>query len=404
MNVLFLCHRIPYPPDKGDKIRSFHILRHLAGRHDVSLLCFADDPADLAHEGALAALCRTVDVLPVRRAAAAARAAMAFVTGRPASFAPMSGRRIVTRLRARLAERRYDLAYVFSSAMAPLAESLPPMARIMDLVDVDSEKFVDYARVKGGLPAAILRLEAGRVRSAERRALRSFDRTFVCTERELRLLRSVAGPGPAEVLRNGVELPPDIPSAAERTGETVIFVGSMDYGANVDAAVFAAREIMPRVREARPAATFQIVGRRPAVAVRRLAELPGISVEGAVPSTGAFLARASVALLPLRVARGVANKALEAMAHGVPVVASPAVAESLGATPGVHLETASTPGEYAAAVARFLGDPVARTAVSRAARSFVATEYNWESSFRHLDRVIAEVVPGAAPRIPETAS
>jgi sugar transferase (PEP-CTERM/EpsH1 system associated) len=388
VRVLFLSHRIPYPPDKGDKIRSYHLLVRLARRHEVDLVTHVDDPTDLRHQQLLADFCRSVSVFPLAPLRGRLRAGLALLTGGPLSVAWMTRPAAARRVAALLAERRHDLIVGFSSQVAAY---LPPCGGppvVFDLVDVDSEKWAQYATC-ATFPARLLyATEARRMRRFERRLAGRAASLVLTTQRERDLFLERVGPAEIEVVTNGVIVPPEVPPAAARESGLMVFVGQMDYGANVNAAVFGAREILPRIRERLPQARFRIVGRNPAPEVRALGDLPGVEVTGLVPDLGVHLGRASLALVPLRVARGIQNKVIEALAWGLPVVTTPPVAGSLHASASGFLRVGRDAGELAREAVELLSEPESRRRACEAGRAWVSEHHDWEAVGRRWDAIL----------------
>ena len=336
MRILFLAHRLPYPPNKGDKIRSFWELSTLGASHEVDLFCFYDDPQDKLHISSLRNYCDSCYAEPISPLTSRARALSALMSGRSFSPAFYYSRTMAKRVAEAVQRKSYDLAFVFGSSMAQYAEPWPKWPKILDLVDVDSDKWAQYADRSRPPLSWIWRLESRRLQSWERELVETFSNTLVCTDAEARLLRSEAPIGEINVLQNSVDTDyyrPDaitIPETIQCLQPYVVFTGSMDYFPNVDAVRFFAREVLPLVRKQIPNLSFVIAGRKPAPEVGRLVESDSsIVVTGEVRDTRPYLRGASVAVAPMRIARGVQNKILEALSMDVPVVASPIAAAAL---------------------------------------------------------------------------
>jgi sugar transferase (PEP-CTERM/EpsH1 system associated) len=394
--TLFLAHRIPFPPDRGDKIRTFHELKHLAGLGRVHLACLADDEADAANLAGLRAAIGSAlgEVhVEVRRISKVAAGARALLEGRPVSLtlfdsAPLRG--FVERI---LASRRIDTVFAFSGQMAQFVPERPGARFVMDFGDVDSAKFEAYG-AEGGAMAAVHRREGRLLAEFERSVAARADVSLFVSDAEADLFRRRSGLGSADVraLQNGVDLDyydpeGDFPRIAE-PGPLIVFTGQMDYAPNIDAVRWFAGEVMPMLPEAR----FAIVGRKPPEAVQRLAG-PRTIVTGAVPDVRSWLAAADVVAAPLRIARGIQNKVLEAMAMARPVVASAAAFEGIEAEPGRDLIVAGGAETQADAIAGLLGDPERAAAMGRAARRRMEQVYRWEARLEPL----ADIV-GPAPR------
>jgi len=396
LEILYLCHRVPYPPDKGDKIRAFHQIRHLARRHRVHLLTLADGAVpDLAP---LRELCATVEVFPVHRRAAYLRSALGALRPRPLTLSFFESSELRRRVEELAAGERFDAVVAYSSSMAPYVEPFAGVPAVLDMVDVDSAKWEQYSRFANPLLRPVYALEARRLRAYEASLAGRFERIVLATANELRLFESFAPGSRAAAVPNGVDFdhfhPIDLPKAEK---PLLVFTGQMDYFANVDGVVHFAREVFPRLRRRIVGVELVIVGRSPVSAVRALAELPGISVTGAVGDVRPFLARAWAFVAPLRIAQGVQNKVLEAMAMDLPVVCSDRVLAGLAEGGFVHghdLLAADSPETFETCLASVLEDAGTGARLARNARQRLSAGYRWPDN---LDR-FEEIVTAAAAR------
>jgi len=388
--ILFLAHRIPFPPDRGDKIRSFNVLRHLCQLTKVHLACFADDEADAAHLAALReALGGALGEahVEVRRTSRAAAGARALLSGKPVSltlFDSGATRGFAHRI---LARPEVGTAFAFSSQMA---QFVPAGTRlIMDFVDMDSAKFEAYAD-GGGPLASVHRREARCLFAFERETAARAAFSLFVSDAEADLFRNRAALPHADIraLHNGVDLafyrPGAVPPAPAPARPLIVFTGQMDYAPNTDAVAWFAREVLPQI----PGAHFAIVGRSPTDAVKRLAS-ERVTVTGAVPDTRAWLAAADVVAAPLRIARGVQNKVLEAMAMGRPVVASPAAFEGIEAEAGRDLLVADSAEDQARAIRHLLSDATRAAALGAAARRRMEDSYSWDARLAPLAALVS---------------
>lgn len=392
-DLLFLSHRVPFPPDKGEKIRAWHLLAHLAKTYRVHLGCLVDDPRDRDHLGELCRICARVGGFDVRAAAQKLRALAGMRRGRPLTadvfFHPGLHRWVNDSLSA----HPIDTLFIYSSGMAPYADGCRAPLRILDMVDVDSEKWRDYAGHCGWPLRALYRREAATLLALERRAAAQFDTTLFVSEAEASRFIALAPECRQKIgwLENGVDLDRYSPARKfERpfAAGTInfAFTGTMDYWPNADAVGWFARNVMPLVARRYPV-HFHIVGARPGAAVRQLASLPRVQVTGRVPDVRPFIAHADAVVAPLRVARGIQNKVLEAMAMGRPVVATPQAFEGLRAAPDRELLVRSTPEQFAQGLldiidGRFPG-------LGAAARDAVERDYRWSHKLRRLDDVLS---------------
>jgi len=390
-DLLFLAHRIPYPPNKGDKIRSFHILKHLAARYRVHLGAFVDDPDDWQHVKILNELCASVHLVPLHPRMALLRSAIGLLRGEALGIPYYRDARMSRWTTALCKKHALSGAFVFSSTMAQyVAESELPN-KVLDLCDVDSEKWAQYAQ-RHRLPRSwIYNREARLLAEEERRLAKRFDAVVLVSHSEAALFNRVAPDAAAHTyaIRNGVDIEYFDPHASYASPfasdeAPLVFTGAMDYWANVDAVQWFANEVLPRVVAVVPTARFYIVGSRPTDAVRALGNLANVVVTGTVPDVRPYLAGARVVVAPLRIARGIQNKVLEALAMARPVVATSAALDGLEGVAASGAIAADDAAQFAAAVVQTL----ASASVERPqARAYVRTQFGWDASLSVLDRL-----------------
>jgi len=394
MRILMLAHRIPYPPHTGDKIRAYQIARHLARAHEVTLGFVIDDAADRAGLDALRRDVADLEWGALWKPAALARGLAGLGLGRSLSITYFRSGRLARRVARRLRDQPYDVVYVSSSPMAEYVRgtSLPV---VMDFVDVDSDKWTQYAAKQRPPRSWAYRLEGRRLRRFEAEAVRWGHRCILATTVEESLLKSFAPWARTAVIPNGVELAGYGPPA---DGPTVIFTGAMDYLPNVDAVQHFCDDIFPAVARAVPGARFLIVGLNPSPAVRRLGEIPGVTVTGAVPDVQPYYREAGVCVAPLRIARGIQNKVLQAMALGVPVVATSAAGRGLECRPGEHFLVEDDPARFAENVIGLLRDREARIALATRARAFVERHHSWSAVLERVESIVVQAAESRAAR------
>jgi sugar transferase (PEP-CTERM/EpsH1 system associated) len=392
--LLMLVHRLPFPPNKGDKIRTFNVLAHLARSHDVTVGCLVDDPDDLRHLPALDDYATAVGHARIDGTTRRAASLTALLSSRSVTVTHFHHAALQAQVDAWIDERPFDAVLCCSAAMAEYVfrsrhrdTSLAQAIKVMDLIDVDSCKWIQYAEVAGPWISWLYRYEARTLGAYEQRIVAEFDRVFLVSPAEARLLGSPASAGRVGSFSNGVDLAYFAPRAPAGEASTLVFTGVMDYRPNIDAVEWFAREVLPRLREARPDVRFAIVGSRPTAQVRKLASLEGVTVTGFVEDVRDWLARAAVCVAPLRIARGVQNKVLEAMAMGLPVVATPQAHEGIDAVAGRDLLVASDAAAFAEAVLGLLRDRPRAAALGAAARRCVERHYRWDANLAVLDEV-----------------
>lgn len=387
-----LVHRIPYPPNKGEKLRAYHELRHLAERHDVWLACFADDPHDLQHEGALLAWCRDVLVVPLRRRQAIARGLVRWMAGGTMTEGYFHSRRMTQGLRRWARQVRFDRVLAYSSSMARFALAVEAPRRVLDFVDLDSAKWAAYAECRRPPASVIFGVEARRMRARERDWAERFDASVFITPAEASDLDAGGAAAKVHVVANGVTPaladPPPLPARP-----CVGFVGVMDYFPNVEAVTWFVRDAWPLVRRRYADAEFWIVGKSPNGAVRALHGRDGVHVTGPVDSVAEYLARFRVSVAPFLTARGLQNKVLEAMAARRPVVVTSRIARSLAGSPGEHFLVGDGAEAFADRVISLIEDDALAAQVVDRGAALVATEYRWETE---MDKLAALVEGGDA--------
>jgi len=390
--ILFLAHRIPYPPDRGDRIRSYNILRHLASRRPVHLVGFVDKGSDRRTAKEILPMLASLH-MEVRSKSKVRAGVEALASGQPISVTAFASRRIRQTVAMLLATRPIDTIFVYSGQMAQYVPRKRAYRRfIMDFVDVDSEKFATYGEMRRGPMGWVNRREGELLARYENEVARDADLNLFVSNAEAKLFRQRSGLG-ADVVRtidNGIDTSFFDPAAFPRIAGAdplIVFTGQMDYRPNMEAAERFARRTFPAIRAKHPSALFAIVGRNPGYALRELSRLKNVIVTGTVPDVRPWLAAASVVVAPLDIARGVQNKVLEAMAMARPVVASPAAFEGIDATPGEHLMVAEG-YDMANAVSRMLADPAMADAMGLAARYRMVTRYGWDAQLHALDNML----------------
>ncbi len=401
--LLFISHRVPYPPDKGERVRAFHEIEALAQHFRVTVATLAHQPSDVEAAAELKRWCEKVITAPVSGKVGLLRGALALLCGRSVTEGFFHSRRLAYALGEEAAREPFDLVFVYSSNVLPHALSVPAGARIADLVDVDSAKWATYAQAARWPRRWLYRREARGVRSLERRALDQCDAVILISQAEVQAFGVESDK--ISVVGNGVDTEYFKPAEADPARPpSLVFTGTMDYKPNIDGVCWFVREVWPALRRDVPDLTFSIVGRNPTRAVRRLADVPGVTVTGSVPDVRPYLAKAALAVVPLLIARGVQNKILEAMAMGRAVVASPEGLEGLEVAIGTETFQARTPDEWQRRILELLHDDARRQQVEHAARTCVEQKYTWAARLQPLldlcERLCAGCEAGAPSATP----
>jgi sugar transferase (PEP-CTERM/EpsH1 system associated) len=415
VKLLFLAHRIPYPPNKGDKIRSFHWLRALVERgHQVHVLAFADDRDDLRYESVLADLCSSATIVPLDRQQARLRALASLLRPAPLSFSYFACRQMQREVE-QLAPHDFDVVFASGSTMAQYVRPQLAPRTVVDMVDVDSEKWQQYAHHLGPPRSWLYQIESRRLRRYERSIVARFAATIVTDQREAALLDGRDRLPTLYAITNGVDLERFHPHyfasftsdnlpvherkfLYDRLAPRLVFVGAMDYYPNADGMCYFVEQAFPSIREREPRTELLIVGPNPSSAVRRLAACPGVTVTGRVQDVRPYLAAATACIVPLRIARGVPLKLLEAMAVGRAVVATPQAVAGTRVRDGEHVLVARTVPELVNATLRLIKDQALRSELGARARRFVEREHDWAPLKGRMVELVESAVPASDSR------
>jgi polysaccharide biosynthesis protein PslH len=411
VRILFLCHRIPYPPDKGEKIRAFHQLRAIAARHEVDLFTLADDPRDLVHREALLAYCKGVTVARVFPKLARIKSLPYLLTRTPLTIPYFYSAQLQAEVCRAVAQHKYDRVFVYCSAMAQYVQwskpgfrvaSAPnpvvPVPIVMDMVDVDSNKWAQYAAATTFPFSAVFRKEGRDLGAYEKQVCADSACVLVATEREAQLARQISPTARVHVVPIGVDTEYFAPRQRPGKGaaNAIIFTGDMGYFPNQDGVLYFAREVLPLIRRDIPDVRFLVVGRNPGRPVEDLRHLLGVEVTGFVPDVRPWFAHAAVAVAPLRIAAGIQTKILEAMASALPVVATPRAIQGLTKPIADMVESGDTPDALADKVLRLLKHPDLASQKGAECRRLITAEYGWTKALERLLHLIDDPSDGGS--------
>jgi sugar transferase (PEP-CTERM/EpsH1 system associated) len=391
VRALFVCHCFPFPPTRGGNIRAFHTLRHLSERYDVTVASLARSAEELEAGAGLAKYCSRVIAEIVSGPATLARMIGRLPTLTPSSMGYFYSPALARRIRREVEGAGFNLIFAHCAYAAPYVAGFEGAMKVLDFCDMDSQKWLAFAKVRPFPLSAGFYLDGIKLSRAEARLAQAFDLCTCATPAELAVLENYGVHARLGWFPNGVDAEYFRPGQAPYRPDSICFVGRMDYYPNQECVLAFCRDVLPLVRARRPRSTFAIIGAAPPRRIRRLGQLPGVTVTGRVDDVRPYFGAAAVSVATLRVARGTQNKILEAMAMGVPTVASWEAAKGVDAEPGRHLLTASTPQECADAIVRLLEDPAERASLSEAARVRVLSHHDWEGSMRKLDGLVQDV-------------
>ncbi|NOT12186.1 MAG: TIGR03087 family PEP-CTERM/XrtA system glycosyltransferase [Methylococcaceae bacterium] len=393
-NLLFLAHRIPYPPNKGDKIRSYHFLKHLAAEYNVYLGTFIDDPNDWQYIPKLDELCVETNYQGLKSLPAKVKSLQGLLTGEPLSLPYYKNKAMQAWVDQNIQQHTIKKVLIFSSVMAQFIKPSHAVDLVVDFVDVDSDKWRQYAASKTGLSRWVYQRESNTLLAYERQLAEKAKQSFFVSEQEAALFKSLSPSAANKVtyVNNGVDtdyFSPEHTFACPYPDRTDVFVftGAMDYWANVDAVKWFAEAVFPQIVKSYPSATFYIVGSRPTKDVQALAKNKNIIVTGAVDDVRPYVAHATLAVAPLRIARGIQNKVLEAMALGKYVIATSAAMEGIPSAEQVSVSVADEAELMVAQITALL-DARPSTLVDNTNREFVKAEFSWQQNVHRLTQML----------------
>jgi sugar transferase (PEP-CTERM/EpsH1 system associated) len=397
-DLLLLLPRLPFPPNKGDKIRTWQLLLFLARRYRVHLGAFIDDKADIRHIPQVEASCTSAHFVRLRPGPAHMRCMGAVLRNESLSLHYYRRSAMREWVRSTVSEHGIARMVAFSSPMGQYLMDFPAARRVVDFCDVDSDKWRQFSERRRWPASAMYRYEAARLLRYEQKMAMACDAALFISKAEVNLFRRLApqAAGRTHVLCSGVDTAFLSPKRAYDKPYPdgmlpLVFCGAMDYWPNADAATWFARQILPGVRSKHPQATFWIVGARPTPQVRALAALPGVAVTGAVPDVRPYIAHAAISVAPMRVARGVQTKVLEAMAMAKPVILTPPALEGIDAESGMELLLAHSAEEFTGMLRAALElPPASLAAIGRAARRRAEMSYGWQARLSGLEELLED--------------
>ena len=400
MKILYVCHRFPFPPKRGGKIRPFNMIKHLSRKHEVDVASLARSEAEAEEGQGLAAYCNSYEMEIIEPSIQALRMVARLPTSTPSSMGFFYSGRLAHKINEVLRAHRYDLIFVHCSSVAQYVSGVRGIPKVLDFGDMDSQKWLDYGRFKPFPFSLGYRLEGMKLMREEKRLAARFDLCTTTTRAELETLNSYQCGVDIDWFPNGVDGEYFSPSAEPYDPSTISFVGRMDYYPNQECMFDFCAKVLPLLQQRRSQIKLKIIGADPSPAVCRLGELPGVAVTGSVPDVRPHVRGSALMVAPLNIARGTQNKILEAMAMGVPVVTSRLGANGVDAVAGEHLLVAGSDAEYAETILRILDHLPERQRLAHAGRQRMLTHHNWESSMCKLDTILDRCIRKRALEIP----
>jgi sugar transferase (PEP-CTERM/EpsH1 system associated) len=403
--ILFLAHRFPYPPDRGDRIRSWNILRYLSQRANVSLACTTETPIQREHLNVVRSMCSRVLIAPLGHRMRWFHAGSHWFAGKSLTEGLFWSRKFAYTLDYWADVNRFDQVFVYCSSMLPYArrKSLRSLPRIVDLVDVDSQKWKDYAEHSNFIRRQIYHSEARRISRLEKLSASESNAVLLASEAEAVLLRGQVNSRKSSILgvSNGVDstyfdmqaILPDLrldcqPDQPDPTALRLVFVGVLDYLPNIEGLRWFLQNVWHPLRQILPNLTLDIVGKNPGLEISKFVGQPGVRLIGAVEDVRPFIAAVDVVIAPLKIARGIQNKVLEAMSMAKPLVLTTMAAQGIEAVSDKHYIIADTAQDWIENLIALARCPEARHQIGEAARDFVELEFNWQTCLRPLDSLL----------------
>lgn len=389
MNILYLCHRFPFPPHRGGKIRPFNMIRHLSSSgHRVTVCSLARSAQEAEAADGIARYCADFEVVGVNRWVQALRMVACLPVPTPSSMGFFYSHELAARIRTLLNAGSWDLIFVHCSSVAPYVAHVQHVPKILDFGDMDSQKWLEYAGHKPFPLSLGYQLEGRKLQGAEKKLARCFDVCTATTHAEWETLESYGTGVDTDWFPNGVDAGFFCPSDGDYDANTISFIGRMDYYPNQESMEWFCSEVWPALRYLRPAMQLLIVGADPSAAMRKLGEIAGVTVTGSVPDVRPFIRRSALMVAPLSIARGTQNKILEAMSMGVPVVTSTLAAGGVDARSATHFLVADTPQSVLQAILRIVDNPAERQRLAWAGRQRMLSHHAWPRSMARLDSIV----------------
>ena len=395
MRILFVCHRFPYPPKRGGKIRPFNIVKHFhENGHKVTVASVARNKAEALEGSGIEAYCESYHVETIGILAAVGRMLWRLPQSTPSSLGNFFSPQLARTIKSLIQTQKFDLVFVHCSSAAQYVEWIADTPKVLDFGDIDSQKWLIYAN-KRRLPLSLgYWLEGTKLQREEKRLAHRFDLCTCTTRAELETFDDFNTGVSSGWYPNGVDTAYFSPTDEPYDPFTICFVGRMDYYPNQEAMINFCAKVLPNILSAEPKVELKIVGANPSAAIKRLGRLASVTVTGSVLDVRPYVTRSALTVAPLSIARGTQNKILESMAMGVPVIASHEAAGGVDAIPGEHILVGESDADICDKTLRLLRNPDERKKLSIAGLNRVLSNHNWSNSMRMLDTLLAEHFPG----------
>lgn len=398
MKILFVCHRFPYPPQRGGKIRPFNIIKHLNKSHDVTVASLTRSPEEAKNGKGLGNYCNKYFMGNMTLFLAFMNILKNLPFLKPFSMGYFYSKVLNENVQKELLDNQYDLIIVHCSSVGQYVEDIASVPKIMDFGDMDSQKWLIYSKIRKFPLNLVYLYEGVTLERFEKILSKKFSLSTCTTLLEKKTLDSYQTANATDWFPNGVDTDYFKPSGQAYEADTLCFLGRMDYYPNQECIIDFCNNTLPLIKEKRPKVKLFIIGAEPSRKILSLSHIPGVTVTGTVDDVRGYIQKCAVNIAPLNIARGTQNKILESLAMGVPVVSSEIAAGGVDAVPGEHFLTGGTHREFADSVLRLLENPEERDLFAKAGRERMITNHNWESSMERLDAIIEKCMNNSKTR------
>ncbi|MCP5382001.1 MAG: TIGR03087 family PEP-CTERM/XrtA system glycosyltransferase [Kordiimonadaceae bacterium] len=401
MKILFLSHRFPYPPTRGDKIRSFNMVKYLHEQgHQVTVASLSRSPEETAECQGIKDYCHDFILVEINEFIQKIRMVSRLLFSDPSSMGYFYSGELQKKVNRLLGTQKFDLIVVFSSSAAQYVEHVTDTPKMLDFCDMDSQKWLAYVDYKKWPISAGYALEGRKLEADEKRLAKKFDLCSCATDFEVETLDSYGTGVASGYFPNGVDSEFFKPIDIDYQKNSICFVGRMDYYPNEVCIINFCHDVLPIIRKHYPDVTFKVIGAAPPQSVLKLNDLPGVLVTGTVDDIRKHVQSCQVMVAPLVIARGTQNKILEGMAMGLPVVSSHLAARGVDAVVGEHILAATKPEDYAKEIMSLFADPERQRKFSENGRARILSHHTWQRGMdlmsTCIDRTIDEFKRKAA--------
>jgi len=392
--IIFICQRVPYPPNRGDRITTWSFIKHLSKRYNVHLFCMASDLGDLKKRDTLLKYCTEVNISLKSKWKSCLDAFIALLfSTKPLTVAYYFSKKMKKEIRELVGAENIELIYNFSSNMFVHVYDIENVKKVLHLADVDSEKFKKLAKDAPFFPKVFYNIEFSRLRDWELKSEKIAEVSVLCTEEEKKLFHSVGAENRVEVVKNGVDTE-YFKSSPVQKEDAIVFTGVMNYLPNIDAVLYFYEEVLPLIKKQAPEVKVYVVGMNPVKEIQGLSKKDSnCVVTGFVDDVRPFLQKAKVFIAPMRIAQGIQNKILEALSMEVPVVTNSQMAKATGLSgESQGLLVADSPEEICQNILRLLNSNELVDQIGKAGRKAVVDNYSWDKQLQELDKVIDSIL------------